>query len=154
MSLVNSLCAWALLLLHKALAVSDAAFDSAELQRAKAAIAKRDVRIRKDPTFVQQPLLVRLVEMARKAGSWEGWVTAMLFVTTYAFHLRLQSEALPISVNKAKEGHFGQQAVMTLEGEEMALPGHTSCPHVLLPFLAQRAKSHLLLAQLLADRLC
>ena len=39
---------------------------------------------------------------------------------------------------------------MTLEGEEVALPGHTSCPHVLRPFLARRAKSHLLLAQLLA----
>ena len=38
--------------------VSDAAFASVEVQRAKTAVAKRDQRRRNDPTFVQQSLLV------------------------------------------------------------------------------------------------
>ena len=46
---------------------------------------------------------------------------AMLFVTTYVFMLRLQSEALPIAVNRIGEGHAGQRAVISLEGDEVVL---------------------------------
>ena len=48
-------------------------------------------------------------------------MAAMLFVTTYVFMLRLQSEALPISKNKTAAHHLGQEAVVTLEGEEVVL---------------------------------
>ena len=71
--------------------------------------------------FVRQALLARMVEMARGARSQEGWAMTMLYVTTYAFMLRLQSEALPIAVNKVASGRVGQQAIMTLEGNEVVL---------------------------------
>ena len=103
------------------LGASDAAFSSPALLRAKTSILKRDEYRRRDPMFVRQALLARMVEMARGARSQEGWAMTMLYVTTYAFMLRLQSEALPIAVNKVAPGHVGQQAIMTLEGDEVVL---------------------------------
>ena len=120
------------------LGVSDAAFASNEVQRAKVAIEKRDEYRRRDPMFVRcvsvallfldscrmhcrQTLLVKLLEMAGASKAAEAKLMAMLFVTTYVFMLRLQSEALPISIGKAADGGTGQQAVLTLEGEEVVL---------------------------------
>ena len=103
------------------LGVSTAVFSSDEVQRAKTAIAKRDEYRRRDPMFVRQTLLIRLVDVARGAKCTEGWIMAMLFVITYVSMLRLHLEALPIAVSRIGEGHAGQRAVISLEGDGVVL---------------------------------
>ena len=105
--------------------VSDAAFGAVAVRRAKAAVRKRDALRKRDPQFVRHHLLYRMVVKAKKhfdeTKDVACWRSAMMFLMTYVFMLRLPSETLPISVKKALPGHVGQAAVASLEDGELVL---------------------------------
>ena len=105
--------------------VSDAAFGAVAVKRAKVAVQKRDALRRRDPQVVRHHLLYRMVEAAKKhfdaTRDAACWRSAMMFLMTYIFMLRLPSGTLPISVKKALPNHVGQAAVVTLEDEGLVL---------------------------------
>ena len=65
---------------------------------------------RREPRFVRQHHLEAMVPQAKASKDVTALMTAMLFLTSYTFMLRLPSEAIPIAKNLADEFHIGQKA--------------------------------------------
>ena len=95
-----------------------AVFGHPAVKRAKAAVAKRGLHMPCSPQFVRLPLLERLVAGAGAGPDGRMW--SLLWLLSYAFLLRVPSEALP-----ARAGDSGLppswQAGVFLSGEELCL---------------------------------
>ena len=81
--------------------VSTSSFEKSILERCSETIARTQAPP-KQRTFIRHKLLEKLVSEATRQGDWES---ACLYVVTYAFMLRMPSEALPMRL------HAGSSAV-------------------------------------------
>ena len=76
---------------------------------------------RREPRFVRQHHLEAMVPQAKASKDATALITAMLFLTSYIFMLRLPSEAIPIAKNVTDEYHIGQKATLSKEDDELVL---------------------------------
>ena len=83
--------------------ISDENLDHPAVRRARMGALKKPGPERRPPMWIKLPVLQRIVKRGKDSGSPMQWVLAMLLATTYAFQLRLPSEALPIAKQTASE---------------------------------------------------
>ena len=83
-----------------------------EIKRAKDAIGKRNPKQPRRPLFVRRKILEKIVEWCGQSDRF--MIYAKLFIFTYAFMLRLPSEALP-----AIKGGQNVHSSLTKQGDKM-----------------------------------
>ena len=120
--------------------ISDENLDHPAVKRARMGALKKPGPEPRPPMWIKLPLLQQIVKRGKDSGSPMQWVLAMLYATTYAFQLRLPSEALPIAKQTASERcppfslctrfcsspfvvprHIGQKAIMYKEDGDICL---------------------------------
>ena len=90
------------------------------MRRAKQAIAKRRLFVSREPLFIREELVKRLLERARLD---DDMVEGMLYLAAYIFLLRVPSEALPMcreSGGMAAHGQAGNSCIRRV-GDEVVL---------------------------------
>ena len=75
-------------------------FNHVSLARAKTAVAKRGLAVRRKPRFIQQDVLAGMVLHSIDKPEWREFV--MLCLISYVFLLRVPSECLPVAFH---DGH-------------------------------------------------
>ena len=120
--------------------ISDENLDHPAVKRARIGARKKPGLEPRPPMWIKLPVLQQIVKRGKDSGSPMQWVLAMLYPTTYAFQLRLPSEALPIAKQTASERyaqcanafcsclpplvrdrHIGQKAIMYKEDGDICL---------------------------------
>ena len=97
---------------------SVAVFDHVSLRRAKVAVAKRNLAVRRKPRFIHQETLAAMVLLSLDVPSRREFV--MLCLISYIFLLRVPSECLPVAVHSAPET-AAACTVVRLNGDELEM---------------------------------
>ena len=95
------------------------------VRRARGAVAKRRQFVPRKKLFVRLDVLTALMDLPSR-GALPGCgddlqIALMLYLTTYAFMLRLPSEALPIVVGRVGCTSDEEQAVIFVDGDRLVL---------------------------------
>eukprot|EP00973_Karenia_brevis_P041264 5710476-Karenia_brevis.AAC.1 len=70
-------------------------FRDPSLARARASIDKAGLFVKREPKWIQRSVVEKLMELGERQQELQRY--SMLFLTAYAFMLRLPSEALPLT---------------------------------------------------------
>ena len=91
------------------------------LKKASQAIDKRRGYIARSPMFIGIDILKKMMAMMGDNPTYRTRCSAMGFLTTYVFMLRMPSECLPIRVSTGKQDEQVHQAVISISANELTL---------------------------------
>ena len=98
--------------------VSTGVFKHASLSRARMAVTKKQAFVPRKAKFINLGMVTCIIN---EAVDTVGKTFAMLCLATYAFLLRLPSEALPIVVHKRTQAEHSKQPLLVVDGQRMRL---------------------------------
>ena len=93
-------------------------FDHVSLRRAKIAVAKRGLAVRRKPRFIHQETLAAMVIYSLDVPNRREFV--MLCLISYIFLLRVPSECLPLAAHAAPE-NTADCTVVRLNGDDLEM---------------------------------